>query len=146
MTDEITTVDELRELQEPPTYAGYLEGPQGVIRILEASGTRSAGVNPDTITATAIMLEEDLERLEPIGFWTLVLKTDQEHAERTVEMFLWLEENSALQAMCPFCLSVGDLIGHFDTRFQHDGWIVEHDGQLAPRPVYEEMRRLRLGR
>ena len=63
-------------------------------------------------------------------------------AQRTVEMFAWLEENSPLQAMCPFCLSVGDLIGHFDARFEHDGWVVESDGELMPRAVVEAMRKL----
>lgn len=71
------------------------------------------------------------------------LATDQEHAQQVVEMFRWLERHSPLQAMCPWCLSVGGKIGHFHDRFQFDGWIQETNGQLQPRAVYEAMRQLR---
>ena len=71
---------------------------------------------------------------------------DAEHAQRVVEMFKWLELHSPLQAMCPWCISVGGLIGHFDSRFEHDGWIEEVNGELRPRPVVEALRRLRLER
>jgi hypothetical protein len=71
------------------------------------------------------------------------LHSDDEHARRVVEMYRWLERNSPLKAMCPWCLSVGNLIGHFDTRFRFDGWIEEINGQLRPRPVYDALRQLR---
>lgn len=71
------------------------------------------------------------------------LRTNAEHAERVVEMFRWLERHSPLKAMCPWCLSVGGMIGHFDARFQFDGWIEEVNGQLQPRPVVEAMTQLR---
>ena len=71
------------------------------------------------------------------------LKTDAEHAQRVVEMFTWLERNSPLQAMCPWCISVGELIGHFNHQFRHDGWIVQENNDLVPRPVYEALRQLR---
>jgi hypothetical protein len=70
------------------------------------------------------------------------LATNEEHAERTVEMFRWLERNSPLQAMCPWCLSVGGAIGHFDARFQFDGWIEEVNGALRRRPVVDAMAQL----
>ena len=57
-------------------------------------------------------------------------------------MFEWLERNSPLQAMCPWCLSVGAKIGHFEERFQFDGWIQETNGRLHPRAVYEKVGRL----
>jgi uncharacterized protein YvpB len=71
------------------------------------------------------------------------LATDEEHARRVVEMFKWLERNSPLQAMCPWCLSVGSRIGHFDSQFQFDGWVEEVNGQLINRPVIEAMKQLR---
>ncbi|MFO7679286.1 MAG: C39 family peptidase [Chloroflexota bacterium] len=71
------------------------------------------------------------------------LQTDQEHATRTVEMFKWLERHSPLQAMCPWCLSVGGKIGHFDSQFQFDGWVQEINGQLINLPVVDAMTQLR---
>lgn len=71
------------------------------------------------------------------------LHTNEEHAQRVVEMFRWLERNSPLQAMCPWCLSVGSLIGHFNDNFRFDGWIEEINGEPRPRPVYEALRQLR---
>lgn len=73
----------------------------------------------------------------------LRLRSDEEHAARVVEMFEWLELNSPLQAICPWCLSVGPLIGHFHEPFQFDGWIEEINGQLTPRPVIGALSRLR---
>jgi hypothetical protein len=71
------------------------------------------------------------------------LPNNEAHAERVVEMFRWLKDNSPLQAMCPWCISVGDAIGHFNEDFKADGWIEEVGGQLRPRAVYEAMRQLR---
>jgi uncharacterized protein YvpB len=71
------------------------------------------------------------------------LATDAEHAQRVVEMYQWLERHSPLQAMCPWCLSVGGQIGHFNSHFQFDGWIEEVNGVLRPRQVYEGLRQLR---
>ncbi len=68
------------------------------------------------------------------------LGTDEEHGRRVVQMFRYLERHSPLQAMCPWCISVGDKIGHFDEQFKHDGWIEEINGELRPRTVYERMR------
>ncbi|MEW5987933.1 MAG: C39 family peptidase [Chloroflexota bacterium] len=73
----------------------------------------------------------------------LRLRSNEEHAARVVEMFEWLELNSPLQAMCPWCLSVGPLIGHFHEPFQFDGWIEEINGRLIPRPVIPALSRLR---
>jgi uncharacterized protein YvpB len=74
------------------------------------------------------------------------LHSDEEHAQRVVEMFRWSERHSPLQAICPWCLSVGGIMGHFDERFRFDGWITEVNGQLVPRPVYEAMRQFRFDR
>jgi hypothetical protein len=72
------------------------------------------------------------------------LRSAEEHAARVVEMFNWLEENSPLQAMCPWCISVGFQIGHFDNKFRHDGWIKDVNGTLSPLPVVDSMHRLKL--
>lgn len=71
------------------------------------------------------------------------LHSNEEHAERTVAMFKWLEAHSPLQAMCPWCLSVGEAIGHFAEEFQFDGWVEQINGQLSPRPVVAAMKGLR---
>jgi hypothetical protein len=67
------------------------------------------------------------------------LHSDEEHAQRVVEMFRWSERHSPLQAICPWCLSVGGIMGHFDERFRFDGWITEVNGQL-PRRKYKSTR------
>jgi hypothetical protein len=72
------------------------------------------------------------------------LRNAAEHADRVVEMFKWLEENSPLQAMCPWCISVGQRIGHFHEHFRHDGWIQEINGILSPLPVVESLYQLKL--
>jgi len=74
------------------------------------------------------------------------LQTDVEHGRQIVEMYHYLERHSPLQAMCPWCISVGDQIGHFNEHFQFDGWIEEINGELQPRAVYEAMRQYRFDR
>lgn len=71
------------------------------------------------------------------------LHTNEEHAQKVVEMFDWLQQNSPLQAMCPWCISVGNFIGHFHEPFRFDGWFEEVNGQLRPRAVFEAVRQLR---
>lgn len=71
------------------------------------------------------------------------LSTNEEHGQRVAEMFRWLERHSPLQAMCPWCISVGEAIGHFNADFQFDGWIEEINGTLVPRTVYHTMRQMR---
>ena len=71
------------------------------------------------------------------------LSTGEEHAQRVVEMFRWLEQNSPLRAMCPWCISVGGMIGHYHAPFRHDGWIEEIGGGLRPRAVVDAMKQLR---
>ncbi len=74
------------------------------------------------------------------------LKSDEEHARRVVEMYQWIEKNSPLQAMCPWCISVGSQIGHYDEKFRHDGWFEETNKKIMPRPVYNAMRQMRFDR
>jgi uncharacterized protein YvpB len=71
------------------------------------------------------------------------LNTNEEHGQQVAEMFRWLERHSPLQAICPWCISVGGAIGHFNADFQFDGWIEEINGALVPRAVYQAMRQLR---
>ncbi|MBL8132070.1 MAG: C39 family peptidase [Anaerolineae bacterium] len=71
------------------------------------------------------------------------LASHEEHARRVTDMFRYLDRARRLKAMCPWCISVGSLIGHYDAQFAEDGWIREVNGQLAPLPVYEAMRQLR---
>lgn len=73
------------------------------------------------------------------------LSTFEEHARKTVEMFDWLERNSPLAAMCPWCLSADGLGGPFDARYGHDGWFHAADGGVRPRPVVDELGRYTRG-
>jgi predicted double-glycine peptidase len=101
-----------------------------------------ADINPDRIvvmsTEGGVFTPESTSMAGHIR-----LQTDQEHAQRVVEMFRWLERNAPLKAMCPWCLSVGGQIGHFDGRFQFDGWIEEVNGSLRPRGVVAALEQLR---
>lgn len=74
------------------------------------------------------------------------LNSDAEHAERVVSMFRWLERNSPLQAMCPWCLSADGFGGPFDPRFNGDGWFTRANGGLRERPVVDAMRKLQASR
>jgi uncharacterized protein YvpB len=71
------------------------------------------------------------------------LSGDQEHAQKTVEMFRWLEQHSPLRGMCGWCLSATGSIGQLNSQFRADGWFEDINGQLTARPVYEAMRQLR---
>jgi hypothetical protein len=65
------------------------------------------------------------------------LQSHEEHAQRTVEMFAWLQHHSPLQAMCPWLISnVQGTIGHHDSDWMHDGWY--DDG--GPKPVVRAMK------
>jgi hypothetical protein len=72
------------------------------------------------------------------------LNTEEEHAQRVVAMFKWLELNSPLAAMCPWCVSANEFGGPFDARFNGDGWFKPAGNGLQPRPVVQAMRELRL--
>src|SRR5574341_2219270 len=57
----------------------------------------------------------------------------------TLKMFDWLEENSPLQAMMPWCLAVADEIGLNNPDFPGDGWYYDQGGlRVAPIKVAAE--------
>ena len=64
--------------------------------------------------------------------------TEAEHGRRMVDMFNWLEANSPLMAMCPWCLTAEGFGGPFDPRFAWDGWFQQ--GRALP--VVGEMQQL----
>src|SRR5690606_263068 len=69
---------------------------------------------------------------------------DEEHARQTVEMFRYVERETPLTAICPWCIAEGHgIIGHGTDLFRHHGWFKEEGGHLRERPVLEAMRRLR---
>jgi hypothetical protein len=69
------------------------------------------------------------------------LKSNQEHAQRTVAMFDWLQDHSPLQAMCPWLISnVRQVIGHSDPAWAHDGWFDGGPPGFDPKPVVPAMR------
>ena len=69
---------------------------------------------------------------------------DEEHARQIVEMFRYVENNTTLTAMCPWCIAEGhNIIGHGTDEFRHHGWFKEENGRLVERPVYHALRRLR---
>ncbi len=69
------------------------------------------------------------------------LKSHQEHAQRTVEMFDWLQKHSPLRAMCPWLISnVFQAIGHHDGAWEHDGWYDGEPPGFRPKPVVQAMK------
>ena len=63
------------------------------------------------------------------------LNSHQEHAQRTVEMFDWLQHHSPLRAMCPWLISnVFQTIGHGDPAWAHDGWYDGTGSDFGPKP------------
>lgn len=69
------------------------------------------------------------------------LSSHQEHAQRTVEMFDWLQEHSPLRAMCPWLISnVYQAIGHSDQAWVHDGWYDGGPPGFGPKPVVQAMK------
>jgi hypothetical protein len=68
------------------------------------------------------------------------LNSHDEHGQRIVEMYDWLQNNSPLQAMCPWLIcNVHELIGHQDENWRHDGW---YDGgaNFGPKPVVQALK------
>jgi hypothetical protein len=69
------------------------------------------------------------------------LDSHQQHAQRTVEMFNWLQKHSPLQAMCPWLISnVFQAIGHSDPAWSHDGWYDGGPPGFQPKPVVAAMK------
>ena len=69
------------------------------------------------------------------------LNSHQEHAQRTVEMFDWLQHHSPLRAMCPWLISnVFQTIGHGDPSWAHDGWYDGTGSDFGPKPVVQAMK------
>jgi hypothetical protein len=72
------------------------------------------------------------------------LGSDLEHAQRTVEMFDWLQEASPLRAMCPWLIcNVYESIGHHDPAWEADGWYAGRPPGLGPKPVVQAMKETR---
>jgi hypothetical protein len=69
------------------------------------------------------------------------LESHEEHAQRTVEMFDWIQERSPLQAMCPWLIcNVREVIGHSDPDWAHDGWYDGGSPGFGPKPVVQAMK------
>ena len=78
-----------------------------------------------------------------IDAWRLP-PNDEEHARQTVEMFRYIERETPLTAMCPWCIAEGHaIIGHGTDLFRHHGWFREDGGKLRERPILHAMRRLK---
>ncbi|MBM4424654.1 MAG: hypothetical protein FJ030_14915 [Chloroflexi bacterium] len=73
------------------------------------------------------------------------LPNDETHGALVLKMFDWLEENSPLQAMMPWCLAVHDAIGLNNADFPSDGWYIEQGG-LKPRAVVGKLKAARAQR
>lgn len=69
------------------------------------------------------------------------LSSHQEHAQKTVEMFNWIQTHSPLQAMCPWLIcNVLQAIGHSDQLWAHDGWFDGAGPGFGPKPVVQAMK------
>lgn len=67
-------------------------------------------------------------------------ESDDVHADLMVKMFDWLETNSPLQAMMPWCIAVDDRIGHKPGEYVQDGWYLERNGQFGSRSVVAKLK------
>lgn len=69
------------------------------------------------------------------------LRSDVQHAQRTVGMFHWIQKDSPLQAMCPWLISnVYAAIGHTDQAWADDGWYDGGPPDFKPKPVVDAMK------
>ncbi len=69
------------------------------------------------------------------------LNSHQEHAQKTVEMFDWIQDHSPLQAMCPWLIcNIPQAIGHGDPLWAHDGWYDSAAPGFDPKPVVPAMK------
>ena len=69
------------------------------------------------------------------------LHSHVQHAQRTVGMFHWIQQNSPLQAMCPWLISnVYEAIGHTDENWSQDGWYDGGPPDFGPTPVVQAMK------
>jgi hypothetical protein len=69
------------------------------------------------------------------------LQSHQQHAQRTVEMFDWIQKYSPLLAMCPWLISnVYQAIGHSDPAWVNDGWYQGGPPGFGARPVVQAMK------
>jgi hypothetical protein len=56
-------------------------------------------------------------------------------------MFQWIQNNSPLQAMCPWLISnVYEAIGHTDQNWAQDGWYDGGPPDFGPKPVVQAMK------
>ncbi|MFQ5409616.1 MAG: hypothetical protein ACE5FI_14500, partial [Anaerolineales bacterium] len=70
------------------------------------------------------------------------LPNDDAHADQMVEMFDFIETQTPLQAMMPWCIAVDERIGHKPPEYINDGWYVERGGRLVRRPVIARLKRV----
>ncbi len=73
------------------------------------------------------------------------VSTEAAHAQQVLDMFIYAERETPLQAVCGFCLSVGTRIGAPNPRFEGDSWIQEIQDsrvgvRLRPRPVVTALK------
>lgn len=69
------------------------------------------------------------------------LRSHQEHAAKTVEMFDYIQNRSPLQAMCPWLIcNVFGAIGHSDGLWAHDGWFDGEGAGFNPKPVVQAIK------
>ncbi len=71
------------------------------------------------------------------------LPSEEAHSDLMIKMFDWLEENSPMQAMMPWCICVDERIGHKPEEYVHDGWYAVQGGQFGPRPVVAKMKQVK---
>jgi hypothetical protein len=72
------------------------------------------------------------------------LENHEEHAQRSVEMFDWIQQRSPLQAMCPWLISNSlQAIGHSDAAWAQDGWYDGTSPGAGAKPVVAAIKRTR---
>ena len=69
------------------------------------------------------------------------LSSHEEHAQRTVEMFDFIQNKSPLRAMCPWLIcNVHPAINHSFAQWNDDGWYDGHSPNFGPKPVVGAMK------
>ena len=71
------------------------------------------------------------------------LPSEEAHADLMIKMFDWLEENSPMQGMMPWCIWWMTASATSRKSHIHDGWYHVKDGQFGPRPVVAKMKQVK---
>ncbi len=70
------------------------------------------------------------------------LANDDAHADMMLKMFDFIETQTPIQGMMPWCLAVDESIGHKPQEYIRDGWYVKRGGGLQGRAVINRLKQV----